>query len=234
MTQLGKEKDSPTHREWYSSPLSSFSPLNNVSKQYMRLSGLKRGGFHSWVTEYVSCIFIKRLQGSGQERFSSALGFASLKELWCMTEGDGEARVPPSPRTWEQQPELAPHALRDALQHQLPSFFCAVHADPLPILSKVNLPGLLFQKLLGLKGIMTHDDIPKDFEDGERSHGKCEHCPLRAELSSGQNSWEGRTQTFWPPALIGPIYHVLRSCHDAFWPRVRILLPWDRSAECRW
>lgn len=137
----------------------------------------------------------------------------------------GRPWVPPSTRTWEQQPELAPHALRDALQHQLPSFFCAVHADPLPILGKVNLPGLLFQKLLGLKGIMMHDDIPKDFEDGERSHGKCAHCPLWMEQSSGQNSWEGKTRTFWPPSLIGSIYHVLRSCHDAFWPQVRIPLP---------
>lgn len=197
----------------------------------MRLSGLKRGGFDSRIAEYEPCIFMKGLQRSGQEMHG---GLHLWKNSDAWQRAKGRTGVPPSPRTWQQQPELAPHALRDALQHQLPSFFCAVHADPLPILSKVNLPGLLFQKLLGLKGIMTHDDIPKDFEDGERSHGKCEHCPLWMERSSGQNSWEGRTQTFWPPSLVGPIYHILRSCHDTFWPWIRILLPWDGSAECRW
>lgn len=126
-------------------------------------------------------------------------GLNIWKKPWCMTEGRREARVPQAPgqcshpkpgRTWEQQPELPAHALRDALQHELPCFFCAVHADPLPVLSKVNLPGLLFQKLFGLKGIMKHDYIPKYLEDGKETfQGTSEHFPSWMEqLSSRQNS----------------------------------------------
>lgn len=113
---------------------------------------------------------------------------AYLKEPRCMMEGGkgalrsctlrGQGPQPKPGHTWQQQPELPPHALWDALQHQLPCFFCAVHADPLPILSKVNLPSLLLQKFFGLKQIMKHYCVPKHFKDGkERLNGKSEYLP---------------------------------------------------------
>lgn len=137
------------------------------------------GGINSWTADSESYIFIEGFQHSGEKRtLSNELGPACLKELGCMTGGGKEAwgsacsraLLPPRPScTWEEQPQLPPHALGDALQHQLPCFLCAVHADPLPIFSKVYLPGLLFQKLFGLKGIMKRHYIPKCLQDGKEN-----------------------------------------------------------------
>ena len=52
--------------------------------------------------------------------------------------------------TREEEPELAPEALRDALQHQLPRSCRAVHAHATSELEEVDVPRLLFHLLLGL------------------------------------------------------------------------------------
>lgn len=52
--------------------------------------------------------------------------------------------------TGEEQPQLSPHALRNALENKLLRLLCPVHTHALSILRKVVFPRLLLQELLRL------------------------------------------------------------------------------------
>lgn len=62
--------------------------------------------------------------------------------------------------TREEEPKLPSEALRDALQDQLPSFGCSVHAHATPILKEMDTPRFLLHLLLGLRegtwGVVPH------------------------------------------------------------------------------
>lgn len=53
--------------------------------------------------------------------------------------------------TREEEPKLPTEALGNALQDQLPSSGCSVHAHATPVLKEVDAPGLLLHLLLGLR-----------------------------------------------------------------------------------
>lgn len=160
------------------------------------------------------------------------------KNPWGMTEGTGRpwCGVPQTltPAFPAQQPYLtaaarAPHACSPGCPSTpAPAFSLCGTCRSLARTQQSESSRLALSETLWPERDNETLWHPKYPEDGKRRVMEGQNMfPAERSDNSRKKSWEKGTQIFWSSSLVLYIYHGLQLCHEAFGPRVRILLTWD-------